>query len=96
MRSCTSGKRQKPPFWKKNQKKIRTTKVATKITTKKSKIRIEEKAELAETASSCNDCVATIVARPFTTTVKGRKTAFRKEDKGVISPDSGIRRGLGI
>ena len=29
-------------------------------------------AELAETVLSCNDCVATIVARPFTTTVKGR------------------------
>ena len=52
-------------------------------------------AESAETVPSCNDCVATIVARPFTTTVKGGKTAFRKEDKGVISPDSRIRRGLG-
>ena len=41
-----------------NQKKIKTTIVATKITTKKSKIRIEEKAQLAETAPSCNDCVA--------------------------------------
>ena len=79
-----------------NQKKIRTTIVATKVTTRKSKIRIEEKAELAETVPSCNDCVATIVARPFTTTVKDRKTAFQKEDKVVISPDSGIRRGLGI
>ena len=67
-----------------NQKKIKRTIVATKITTKISKIRIEEKAELAETAPSCNDCVATIVARPFTTTVKGKKTAFRKEDKGVF------------
>ena len=80
----------------KNQKKIRTTIVATKIIRIKSKIRIEEKAELAETAPSCNDCAATIVARPFTTTVNGRRTAFRKEDKGVISPDSGIRRGLVI
>ena len=53
-------------------------------------------AELAETVPSCNDCVATIVARPFTTTVKGGKAAFRKEDKVVISPDSGIRRGRGI
>ena len=26
---------------------------------------------LAETVPSCNDCVATIVARPFTLTVKG-------------------------
>ena len=53
-------------------------------------------AELAETVPSCNDCVATIVARPFTTAVKGGGAAFRKEDKGVISRDSGIRRGLGI
>ena len=68
----------------------------TKITTEKQKIRIEEKAELAETAPNCNDCVATIVARPFTTTVKGRRTAFRKKYKGVISPDSEIRRCLWI
>ena len=26
---------------------------------------------------------------------EGWKTAFRKEDKSLISPDSGIRRGLG-
>ena len=39
-------------------------------------------------------CAATIVARPFTTTVKGGKAAFRKEDKVVIYPDSRIRRGL--
>ena len=26
---------------------------------------------LAETAPSCNDCVATVVARPFTLTLKG-------------------------
>ena len=79
-----------------NQKKIRATIVPTKITSKKLKIRIEEKAEVAETAPSCNDCVVTNVARPFTTTVKGRKTAFRREDKDVFSPDSRIRRGLGI
>ena len=53
-------------------------------------------AELAETVPSRNDCVATIVARAFTATVKVGKAAFRKEDKVVISPDSGIRRGLGI
>ena len=28
-------------------------------------------------------------------TVKGGKPAFRKENKSLISPDSGIRRGLG-
>ena len=42
-------------------------------------IRIEEKAELAETVPSCNDCAATIVARPFTTTVKGRKQPSGKK-----------------
>ena len=34
-------------------------------------MRIERTAELAETAPNCNNCVATIVARPFTTTLKG-------------------------
>ena len=48
--------------------------------------RIERTAELAETAPSFNACVATTVARPFTTTVKGRKTAFRKEDEGCYFP----------
>ena len=52
-------------------------------------------AEVAETAPSCNYCVATIVARPLRTTVKGGKPAFRKENKSLISPDSRIRRGLG-
>ena len=32
-----------------------------------------------ETAPSCNDCVATIVARPFTLTVKGRNKPFGEE-----------------
>ena len=53
-------------------------------------------AEVAETTPSSNYCVATIVARPLQTTVKGGKPAFRKENKSLISPDSGIRRGLGI
>ena len=53
------------------------------------------KAEVAETVPSCNYCVATIVARPLRTTVKGGKPAFRKENKSLISPDSRIRRGLG-
>ena len=52
-------------------------------------------AEVAETAPSCNYSVATIVARPLRTTVKGGKPAFRKEVKSLISPDSRIRRGLG-
>ena len=77
-------------------KKIRTTIVAIVIFTRIAIEKQQQIAELAETVPSCNDCVAKIVARPFTTTVKGRKTAFRKEDKVVIYPDSGIRRGLGI
>ena len=52
-------------------------------------------AEVADTAPSCNYCVAIIVARPLRTTVKAGKPAFRKENKGLISPVSGIRRGLG-
>ena len=55
----------------------------------------ERIAELAETVQSCNDCAATILARPFTTSVKGGKAAFRKEHKVVIYPDPRIRRGLG-
>ena len=35
------------------------------------------------------------IARPLRTTVKGGKPAFRKENKSLISPDSGIRSGLG-
>ena len=42
-------------------------------------MRIERIAELAETAPSCTDCVATIVARPFTTTVKGRNQPSGEE-----------------
>ena len=79
-----------------NQKTIRTTIVAIVITTRIAIEKQQRIAELAEIVTSCNDCVATIVARPFTTTVKGKKTAFRKEDRVVISPDSGIRRGLEI
>ena len=64
------------------------------ITTRISIEKQQRIAELAETVSSCNDCAATIVARPFTTTVKGGKAAFRKEDKVVIYSDSRIQRGL--
>ena len=53
-------------------------------------------AELAENVPSCNDCAATIVTRPFTTTVKRGKAAFRKEDKVVISPNSRIRMVSGL
>ena len=53
-------------------------------------------AELAETVSSCNDCVATIVARPFTTTVKGRNQPSGEEIR-VLFPrilESGGVSGL--
>ena len=72
-----------------------TTIVAIAITTEIVIERQQQIAEVAETAPSCKFCVATIVARPLRTTVKGGKPAFRKEDKSLISPDSGIRRGLG-
>ena len=75
--------------------KIRTTIIAIAITTRIVKEKQQRIAESAETVPSCRDCAATIVARPFTTTVKGGKAAFRKEDKVVIYPDSRIRRGLG-
>ena len=70
------------------QRKIRTTIVAIVITTRIAIEKQQRIAELAETVPSCNDCVTTIVARPFATTVKGGKAAFRKEDKVVFSPDS--------
>ena len=76
--------------WKKNT----TTLVAIALTTEIVIERQQQIAEVAETAPSCNYCVATIVARPLRKTVKGGKPAFRKEKKSLISPDSGIRRGL--
>ena len=54
----------------KNRKTIEVAKTTTLVAIKTT-TRIERIAELTETAPSCNDCVATIVARPFTTTVKG-------------------------
>ena len=56
-----------------NQNKIRTTIVAIAIITRIVIEKRQQIAELAETATSWNYCVATIVARPFTTTVKGRR-----------------------
>ena len=59
-------------------------------------MRIERTAELAETAPSCNDCVATIVARPFTTKVKGRSQPSGEEIR-VLFPriqESGGVSGL--
>ena len=78
--------------WKKNT----TTLVAIAKTMKIVVEKQQRIAEVAETVPSCNYCVAKIGARPLRTTVKGGKSAFRKEDKVVISPDSGIRRGLKI
>ena len=78
------------------QKKIRTTIVAIVITTRIAREKQQRIADVAETVPSCNSCVATIVAWSFTTTVKGGKAALQKEDKVVISPDSGTQRGLGI
>ena len=51
---------------------------------------------LAKTAPNCNDCVATIVTRSFTPTVKGGGivSSASGEEIRVLSPDSGIRRGL--
>ena len=72
-----------------------TTLVALTITTEIVIEKQQQIAGIAETVPSCNYCVATIVARPLRTTVKGGKPAFRKEDKSLISPDSRIRRGLG-
>ena len=51
---------------------------------------------LAETAPSCNDCVATIVARLFTTTMKDRNQTSGDE-KSVLFPliqESGGVSGL--
>ena len=72
-----------------------TTIVALTITTEIVIEKQQQIAGIAETVPSCNYCVATIVARPLRTTVKGGKPAFRKEDKGLIYPDSRIRRDLG-
>ena len=85
----------KRPFWRKIRKE----------TQQQQELRLKQRREienynwkLSETAPSCNDCVATIITEPFTPTVKGVGTvslAFRKiKNKSVISPDSGIRRGL--
>ena len=66
-----SEKRQKRPFWQKKLKSNRTILVAiarrTEIVVKKR----QRITELTENVPSCNYCVATIVARPLRTTVKG-------------------------
>ena len=78
-----------------NRKKNTKTIVAIAKTTEIVVEKQQQIAGIAETVPSCNYCVATIVARPLRTTVKGGKPAFREENKSLISPDSGIPRGLG-
>ena len=58
----------------------------------------QRKAEVAETAPSCNYCVATIVARQLLTTegVETSLPGYREIKLNVLdSVDSRIRRGLG-
>ena len=63
-----------------NRKKNTTTAlVAIAITTRIVIGKQQQIAEVAETVPSCNYCVATIVARPLRTTVKGgRQPSGRK------------------
>ena len=91
----------KRPFLEEKQKyNTTTTRVATTTAIVARKTTTESRnynRVLANTAPNCNDCVATIVTRPFTPTVKGGgivNSAFRRGNKGVVSSDSGIRRGL--
>ena len=53
-------------------------------------------AGIAETVLGCNYCVATIVARPLRTTVKGGEPAFRKEIRALFPriQESGRVSGL--
>ena len=55
---------------KRNRITIEVAKTTTTVLVRKTTIE-EYNGVLAESAPSCNDCVATIVARPFTLTVKG-------------------------
>ena len=85
----------KRPFLEDNQKRNTTTTIVARKTTTRNR---KYDRVLAETALSCNDCVATIVTKPFTPTMKGGgvvNSAIRSGNKSVISPDSKIRRGLG-
>ena len=62
-----------------NRKKNTTTLVAIALTTEIVNEKQQQIAEVAETVASCNYCVATIVARPLLTTVKGgRRPSGRK------------------
>ena len=93
----SSEKRQKRPFWKKS--KIKTEQRDT-LRKQLRSLREKRKYEivLAETAPSCNDCIATIVARSFTATMKGRSQPFGEEIR-VLFPliqKSGGVAGLGF
>ena len=68
----------------KKSKKNTTTIVALTITTEIVIEKQQQIAGIAETAPSCNYCVATIVARPLRTAVKGGKPAFRKEIRALF------------
>ena len=68
----------------KNRKKNTTTLVAIAKTTKIVVEKQQRIAEAAETAPSCKYCVASIVARPLRTTVKGGKPAFRKKIRDLF------------
>ena len=56
----------------KRSKKTSTTLVARTITTRIVIKKQQQIAGIAESVPSCNYCVATLVARPLQTTVKGR------------------------
>ena len=56
-----------------------TALVAIAITTKIVIGKQQQNAELAETVPSCNYCVATIVAGPMRTTLKGRRQPFGRK-----------------
>ena len=82
----------------KKSKKDRTTLVAVAITTESVIKKRQQIAELTENIPSCNYCVATIVARPLRTTVKGGRqpSGLRRNQAYVLdSVDSRIREGFG-
>ena len=61
-----------------------TTLVAIAITTRFVIEKQQQIAEVAETVPSCNYCVATIVARPLRTTVKGGRQPSGRKTKALI------------
>ena len=61
-----------------------TTLVAIAITTRFAIEKQQQIAEVAETVPSCNYCVATIVARPLRTTVKGGRQPSGRKTKALF------------